>query len=49
MANPLFNAKIISTGKVIQVYKHYTGDYVDYADCGTMYQPNELELEKPKK
>lgn len=42
MSNPLINAKIKKTNKAIVVYKRSLGGYVDYNDCKTVYEKNEL-------
>lgn len=44
MANELKNAKIIATGKVVQVYRHTSGGWVDWSDCKTIYKENEVQL-----
>lgn len=42
----LKQAKVIETGKTIEVYRHRDGVWVDYADCTTKYNDSELELDK---
>ena len=33
----LYNAEVIATGKRIEVYRHRTGTFIDYSDCGIEY------------
>jgi len=40
--NPLLKVKVKRTGKVIQVYKHQHGKFIDYADCNTEYDKSEI-------
>ena len=42
MKNPLFTATVKLTKEKIEVYRHYKGGWVDYSDCKTIYEPNEL-------
>ena len=42
MANPLLKARLKGHKRVVSVYKHSSGDYVDYADCETTYTADEL-------
>ena len=43
--NPLFTANIRKTGKRIKVYRHIqSGDWIDYSDCNTRYNTDELKL-----
>ena len=44
MINPLIRVKVRKTGKIIEVYRHFNGGYVDYNDCKTIYQSNEIML-----
>ena len=46
MHNPLFSAQIRETGERIQVYRHYTGIWIDYKDCSTGYISEQLILPK---
>lgn len=42
MNNPVLKAKVISTGKEIEVYKLRDGNFCNYEDCKTVYKPNEI-------
>lgn len=39
-------AKIKSNRQEVKVYPHNDGSYVDYADCNTRYDKNDLEFIK---
>lgn len=41
----LKTATVIKTNKQVQVYRHFRDDkYIDYADCHTTYNPDELKF-----
>ena len=43
MENSLRNATVKASGKKVQVYVHrITGNFVDYADCKTIYTKEQL-------
>jgi len=47
MINPLIKARVIKTGKTIEVYSLAISKdkYCDYADCKTIYDVMELDFE----
>lgn len=45
MANKLFRATHTPTGKKVEVYKRWNGQYVDYSDCETLYEKVELKFD----
>ena len=40
----LYNAKIKATGKMVEVYRHHTGAFIDYLDCGTEYLADSIVI-----
>ncbi len=47
---PVFTANVKSSGKQIEVYRRPAGGWVEYPNCTTIYQNEELEnvIEKRK-
>ena len=46
MSNPKFNAVLKRNNLKVVVYRRSLGGWVDYSDCKTIYQDNELILDK---
>ena len=45
--NELKKATVVADGREIEVYKHKsTGNWLDFADCRTMYTDKELKFHK---
>jgi len=45
MSNELKTARVKATGKIIEVYRHSTGTWIDYSDCNTEYQKHEVIIQ----
>jgi hypothetical protein len=43
-SNQLLKAKVKATGKDVEVYKATEGCFIDFSDCKTKYQANEIQL-----
>ena len=41
----LYSVFVKATGNAIEVYKHVSGSFVDFADCSTTYKETELEFQ----